>query len=183
RLGEELPTYLQVCSACPPEVPMSVHRRASVASTVAVALLASVLALLASPASAAPGVDRASRTPTVVGLDAIDVEDGTVELQLLSINDFHGRLESPANMPEPDLRPIGGAAQLAGLIDELREANPDTAFVSNGDNIGASTFISAVDDDNPTLDILNAMGLEASSVGNHEFDKGMADLEGRVLDR
>ncbi len=56
-------------------------------------------------------------------------------------------------------------------------------MVSAGDNIGASTFISAIDDDNPTIDALNRMGLAASAVGNHEFDKGIADLTGRVTDR
>ncbi|MFJ8583018.1 5'-nucleotidase C-terminal domain-containing protein, partial [Micromonospora sp. NPDC093277] len=71
----------------------------------------------------------------------------------------------------------------AGLVGQLRAQNPNTAFISAGDNIGASTFVSAIDGDNPTLDALNSMGLVASAVGNHEFDKGMADLTGRVSDR
>ncbi len=126
----------------------------------------------------APDPYRASdHNPLVVG---IDTGSSPVELQLLSINDFHGRLESPATVGG---QPVGGAAQLAGLVDQLRTQNPNTAFVSAGDNIGASTFISAIDDDNPTIDALNAMGLLASAVGNHEFDKGIADLTGRVTDR
>ena len=80
-------------------------------------------------------------------------------------------------------QPVGGAAQLAGLVNQLRAQNPNTAFVSAGDNIGASTFISAIDGDNPTIDALNQMGVVASAVGNHEFDKGIADLTGRVTDR
>lgn len=132
------------------------------------------------PAFYAPNPYRASdHNPIVVGLDTAPA--GPVELQLLGINDFHGRLESPGNAP--DGRPIGGAAQLAGLVDQLRGQNPNTVFVSAGDNIGASTFISAIDGDNPTLDALNLMGLDAASVGNHEFDKGIADLTGRVTDR
>nr|MDT0659968.1 ExeM/NucH family extracellular endonuclease [Micromonospora sp. DSM 115978] len=123
---------------------------------------------------------RASdHNPIVVGLSTGPT--GPVDLQLLSINDFHGRLESPGNAP--DGRPIGGAAQIAGLVNQLRAENPNTAFVSAGDNIGASTFISAIDDDNPTLDFLNQAGLNVSSVGNHEFDKGMIDLTDRVMER
>jgi 5'-nucleotidase len=116
--------------------------------------------------------------PVVVGLET--GLTGPVNLQLLNINDFHGRLESPSTAGG---QPVGGAAQLAGLVDQLRAANPNTAWISAGDNIGASTFISAIDKDNPTIDALNAGGLAVSAVGNHEFDLGLADLTGRVSDR
>ncbi|WP_328464788.1 ExeM/NucH family extracellular endonuclease [Actinoplanes sp. NBC_00393] len=112
--------------------------------------------------------------PVVVGLKTGAA--GPVDLQLLSINDFHGRLESPTTGN-------GGAAQLVGMVDQLRAANPNTAWISAGDNIGASTFISAIDNDNPTIDVLNAGDLAVSAVGNHEFDKGLADLLGRVETR
>ncbi|MFC4065734.1 ExeM/NucH family extracellular endonuclease [Actinoplanes subglobosus] len=116
--------------------------------------------------------------PVVVGLET--GLTGPVNLQLLNINDFHGRLESPSTV---NGQAVGGAAQLVGLIDQLRAANPNTAWISAGDNIGASTFISAIDKDNPTIDALNAGGLAVSAVGNHEFDQGIADLTGRVSDR
>ncbi|WP_231953594.1 ExeM/NucH family extracellular endonuclease [Actinoplanes derwentensis] len=112
--------------------------------------------------------------PVVVGLETGAASP--IDLQLLSINDFHGRLESPTTGN-------GGAAQLVGAVNQLRAANPNTAWVSVGDNIGASTFISAIDDDNPTLAALNAGGLNVSAVGNHEFDKGLSDLLGRVSDK
>jgi 5'-nucleotidase len=127
------------------------------------------------PAFYAPDPYRASdHNPKVIGLNTGSV--GPVDLQILNINDFHGRLEPPS-------AGVGGAAQLAGLVDQLREQNPNTLFLSAGDNIGASTFVSAIDQDNPTLDALNLMGLDAAAVGNHEFDKGFADLTGRVTDR
>ncbi|WP_433793224.1 ExeM/NucH family extracellular endonuclease [Actinoplanes sp. CA-252034] len=116
--------------------------------------------------------------PVVVGLET--GLTAPVNLQLLNINDFHGRLESPSTV---NGQAVGGAAQLVGLIDQLRAANPNTAWISAGDNIGASTFISAIDKDNPTIDALNAGGLAVSAVGNHEFDQGIADLTGRVTDR
>ncbi|MFC3737621.1 ExeM/NucH family extracellular endonuclease [Paractinoplanes deccanensis] len=122
----------------------------------------------------APDPYRASdHDPVVIGLKTTS---GPVDLQLLSINDFHGRLEQPT-------AGTGGAAQLVGMVNQLRAQNPNTAWVSAGDNIGASTFISAIDDDNPTIDALNSGGLAVSAVGNHEFDKGLADLQGRVEDR
>jgi 5'-nucleotidase len=53
--------------------------------------------------------------------------------------------------------------------------------VSAGDNISASLFASAVQQDQPTIDVLNALQLGASAVGNHEFDKGYQDLTDRVI--
>ena len=100
-----------------------------------------------------------------------------VTIDLVGINDFHGRLEADA----PGARAsIAGAAVLAGAVKSVEAQNPNTLFVSAGDNIGASTFTSFIQDDEPTLDALNAMGLDVSTPGNHEFDKGQDDFNGRV---
>ncbi|WP_323960424.1 bifunctional metallophosphatase/5'-nucleotidase [Arthrobacter sp. JZ12] len=102
-----------------------------------------------------------------------DVETKTTTVQVLGINDFHGRIE--ANGAE------AGAAVLSGAVAQLREENPNTLFVSAGDNIGASTFTSFSQDDAPTIDALREAGLDVSAVGNHEFDRGFEDLIDRVL--
>lgn len=109
--------------------------------------------------------------PAIVGLDLGDTttEPGSVDLDLVAINDFHGRIDQ-------------NTVNFAGTVEELRAQNPDgTAFVSAGDNIGASLFASALQQDQPTLDVLNALGLKTSAVGNHEFDQGMTDLTDRVV--
>lgn len=100
-------------------------------------------------------------------------KDAPVAIDLLAINDFHGRLEASGAS--------GGAAVLAGAVDQFRAKNPNTVFVSGGDNIGASTFTSFIQKDKPTLDALNAMKLDVSSLGNHEFDQGVSDIENRVI--
>ena len=116
-------------------------------------------------------VYRASdHDPILLGLTAAAAP---VTIDLLGINDFHGRLEASGAS--------AGAAVLAGAVDTYRAANPNTLFVSAGDNIGATTFTSFISDDVPTIDALNAAGLDASALGNHEFDQGRADLDDRVL--
>lgn len=110
--------------------------------------------------------------PIVVG---VSQEVQPVDINVVTVNDFHGRLEQAA--------PSGGAAVLAGAVKQVRDANPNTVFAAAGDLIGASTFTSFIQQDNPTIDALNAAGLDVSSVGNHEFDQGWDDLSGRVLDR
>ncbi len=101
----------------------------------------------------------------IVGPLSVPANAAEVEVQILGINDFHGRLESGFNIP--------GAAKLGGVVDRLRAEMPDsTVFVSAGDNVGASTFTSSSQEDAPTIEALNAMGLDAGAVGNHEFDRG-----------
>ncbi len=105
--------------------------------------------------------------PIVVGIDL----DPTVPVNLLNINDFHGRIDS-------------NTVKFAGTIEQLRAAHGEdnTLFLSAGDNIGASLFASSYFQDQPTLDVLDALDLAASAAGNHEFDQGTADLTGRVTD-
>ncbi|WP_426518328.1 ExeM/NucH family extracellular endonuclease [Diaminobutyricibacter sp. McL0618] len=106
--------------------------------------------------------------PIVVGLG---LKAAPVTLNLLNINDFHGRIDS-------------NTVKFAGTVEKLRAQAGDanSLFLSDGDNIGASLFASASAGDIPTIDVLNALELKASSVGNHEFDNGFSDLTGRVKD-
>lgn len=110
---------------------------------------------------------------------------GPVAVRLLGFNDFHGNLEKTAlslNLPDPadatkTVRvATGGAAFLAGKLAELKAGNPNTVIVSSGDLIGGSPLVSAFFRDEPTLEIMNMMGVDLNAVGNHEFDKGVAEL-------
>ncbi|GAB2457855.1 5'-nucleotidase [Conyzicola lurida] len=110
--------------------------------------------------------------PIKVGIDSAPAP---VNIDILSINDFHGRLEAAP--------PIAGAAVIGGMVDAYRAANPNTVFVAAGDLIGASTFTSFIQNDEPTIDALNEIGLDASAFGNHEFDQGRDDVDDRILPR
>jgi 5'-nucleotidase len=101
-----------------------------------------------------------------------------VDVQLLSINDFHGNLAPPGTLTLPGgvRTPAGGAEYLATHIDTLRKQNRNTLVVSAGDNIGASPLVSGLFHDEPTIEAFNAMGVDISSVGNHEFDEGSSEL-------
>ena len=108
------------------------------------------------------------------GIDAQAAPEGT-KVQLLNITDFHGRISE-------------AGTQVASVVEEERAKfgtggdNMGTGVLSTGDNIGASTYTSSSQNDKPTLDVLNAIGVQTSAVGNHEFDKGIDDLTGRVSD-
>lgn len=139
-------------------------------------------------------ISRARRGARILGLAlaalAIAVpaaqaapKDKDVSVQLLGINDFHGNLEPPtgsggriqeiAGGPQID---AGGAVYLATQLRTLRQQNPNTLTVAAGDVIGASPLLSALFHDEPTIEAMNQMGLDLSSVGNHEFDEGVTEL-------
>ncbi len=115
--------------------------------------------------------------PEIVGIDVPDFTPKTYkEIQVLATNDFHGRLL-------PDAGNAAGAAPFASAVKELEAENPNTVFAAAGDLVGASTFESFIQDDEPTIDALNAMGLDVSAAGNHEFDRGYSDFVGRIQSR
>ncbi len=108
-----------------------------------------------------------------------------VDVRILAINDLHGNLRPPPGgirIADPDDRtkmvtvPAGGVEQMASLVRQLREGHPNNIFVAAGDLIGASPLLSAMFHDEPTIESLSMMGLELSSVGNHEFDEGKDEL-------
>lgn len=108
-----------------------------------------------------------------------------VAVKILAINDFHGnlkpsaggiRIKDPADATKTVSVQAGGAEHLATAVQQLRALNPNHAFVAAGDLIGASPLLSALFKDEPTIEALGLMGLEASAVGNHEFDKGATEL-------
>ena len=112
--------------------------------------------------------------PEIVGIKRPD----TIEkVQILGTNDFHGRINRNPTGAE------AGAAVMAGAVDYFRDlpGYEGTVFAAAGDLIGASTFESFILNDKPTIDALNAAGLDVSAVGNHEFDQGYDDLVNRVM--
>jgi 5'-nucleotidase len=106
-----------------------------------------------------------------------------VEVQILALNDFHGNLERPQDPIRFQLTAdqfatsqAGGAAAVGAELAKMRAGHRYTITVAAGDLIGASPLTSAYFLDEPTIDAMNLMGLELASVGNHEFDKGSAEL-------
>ena len=135
---------------------------------------------MARPAPFVASVALLTLALSSIGISSASAAD-PVTIDIVSVNDFHGRLE--AGSPPSATAPTSpaGAAVLAGMVNSYRAANPNTAFVAAGDLIGASTFTSFIQQDQPTIDAFNAMGLDASSFGNHEFDQGREDVDGRIL--
>lgn len=98
-----------------------------------------------------------------------------VQLQLLAFNDYHGHV-MPNEAGTVDGIPAGGGEYLSTKLNELRAGNEHSLTVAAGDLIGGSTAFSGLFHDEPSVESLNVMKLDVSSVGNHEFDEGVTEL-------
>lgn len=110
-------------------------------------------------------------------------KDNDIYVQLLAINDFHGHLQAntPGTIRDPATSnmaavPAGGAAYLATTIKSLRATSANTITVGAGDLIGGTPLVSGLFHDEPSIEVLSALGLDISAVGNHEFDEGVGEL-------
>jgi 5'-nucleotidase len=119
----------------------------------------------------------------------------TMDIQILSFNDFHGNLEPPSGssgritvdhrldttadpIKAVDVtQDVGGVEYLATHLAEARKGHPYSLTVAAGDIIGASPLLSAAFHDEPTIEAMNLLGLDVTAVGNHEFDEGYQELQ------
>ncbi|MBC1512669.1 bifunctional metallophosphatase/5'-nucleotidase [Listeria booriae] len=117
------------------------------------------------------------------------VDPNLVPVQILGINDFHGALDTPSSSPHGK---IGGADYLATNLNNTEASfltanglTDNTAAnsirVQAGDMVGASPAVSGLLQDEPTIKVLNRMKFEIGTLGNHEFDEGLAEFK-RILD-
>ncbi len=111
-----------------------------------------------------------------------------VAIRIVAFNDFHGHLAAGQKIGG---RPVGGAAVLASWIREARRGYEGRSFqVDAGDLVGASPAVSGILQDEPTVQLVNALASPActgappfdpacdtvGTVGNHEFDEGPGEL-------
>ncbi|ERH19616.1 5'-nucleotidase protein [Actinomyces johnsonii F0510] len=153
--------------------------RAARACAVICGLALTSLGPLAPPA----GADEPAAPPAAPAAPAADAAPATT-IDLLGITDLHGHISrttqtdrdtGQASVEDP------GAVTLACEVSAARASNPNTLFVSAGDSVGGSAYVSSILQDRPTIEALNAMSLDASAMGNHELDQGLTDLEDRIL--
>ena len=143
---------------------------ASAAGLATVAALASAL-----PADAHSGEGHGHHRP-----------DRYQDVQLLSFNDLHGNLEPPSGssgrvtelQADGTTRTIdaGGVEYLATHLRQARAGHPYSITAAGGDMVGASPLISGLFHDEPTIEALNKLDLDVTTVGNHEFDEGAKEL-------
>jgi 5'-nucleotidase len=145
---------------------MNFHRTRLLTAVSAAAVVLAGTAGIAAPADARGGPNPAP--PPVTG-------------HLLAFNDFHGNIDPPAGSGGlVNGTPAGGVEYLAHHVKtlraELEQTTPHVLTVGAGDFVGGTPLVSAAFHDEPTIESMNSLGLDVTSVGNHEFDEGVAEL-------
>ncbi|WP_010096665.1 5'-nucleotidase C-terminal domain-containing protein [Ornithinibacillus scapharcae] len=102
----------------------------------------------------------------VVPTIALAEEEDYVNVQILSVNDLHGKIDN-------EKAPI---SFLASYLKEYEAKNENTLIVHSGDMIGGSPIISALFQDEPTVEVMEAIGFDVGTLGNHEFDEGVKEM-------
>ena len=160
------------------------RRRGRVCAAFGALALAALSPLsIAAPSGAAPA-QGAGGSDAAVPLDS---PGGGVSIDLVGISDLHGYIESTFHKDpvtgevDADKVENPGVISMGCHLSRAYRANPNTLFVSSGDNIGSSYYLSSYMKDEGALDVLNRLRMDVSALGVHELDHGLDDLEGRVL--
>lgn len=131
----------------------------------------------------AVGVGIALMAPAVEAKKPPSPKPNELKLQILSFNDYHGHLQTPGGTDatlgaalDPTNTVVGGAEYLSTTLTNLRANATHSITATAGDLIGGSPFLSGLFHDEPAVESLEAMQLDVSGVGNHEFDEGLTEL-------
>jgi 5'-nucleotidase len=136
--------------------------------------------LLLALAATALAVGAVVAGPTA-SVSAVPDRGDVAKARFFSFNDFHGALDAPSGSGAAvNGVPAGGAEYLATTLEKLR-ADADskgqkTLTAGAGDMVGATPLLSAAFHDEPSIETLNLLQMDVTSVGNHEFDEGVAEL-------
>lgn len=123
-------------------------------------------------------------TTTDVTADA-KVVDKTVPVQFLGMNDLHGYIDGN-NKKDANGAVIGGMASLAYHFEQEKAAfakanklksTKNSLVIQAGDLVGGSPAISGLLQDEPVMNIVNAMNFSVGALGNHEFDEGIDEFK------
>ena len=108
------------------------------------------------------GIPEPQNAQGVVRRDLLEDGRDVTPINVVGLNDFHGQLEPSAFAFDSIANvPVGGAAQLATMFDEETAKLPgQSLLLSGGDNVGASPPNSALLEDMPSIDVLNAWGAQ-----------------------
>lgn len=112
-----------------------------------------------STAAATPATETVTNTSTSTNNDTVTV---------LHTNDVHGR------MVEDDRNGVIGDALLSGIVNDYRSKGTTLVFDSGDSFQGLPISNSSKGEDMAT--VMNAVGYDAMTVGNHEFDFGLDQL-------
>lgn len=111
-------------------------------------------------------------------LQALANDPEFTTLTILHTNDVHSRIE-PFPMDGSRNQGLGGAARRATLIDQIRKEQKNVLLLDAGDTVQGTPYFNLFGG-TLEMDLMNKMGYDAATFGNHEFDNGLEKLADMV---
>jgi 5'-nucleotidase len=100
--------------------------------------------------------------------------DGETLITVLHTNDTHSQIDPfPAN--DPQYPGKGGVARRATLVKRVRQDNPNTLLIDAGDSFQGTPYFNFYKGE-VEYKSMSQIGYDAATLGNHEFDNGVAAL-------
>ena len=98
------------------------------------------------------------------------------QLVILHTNDTHSAI-FPLNASLPDTMKAGrgGFLRRIAMLKEERKKNPDLLYFDSGDFFQGSAYFTMFKGE-VEIGLMNKMGIDASTIGNHEFDFGLENM-------
>ena len=98
------------------------------------------------------------------------------QLVILHTNDTHSAI-FPLNSQLPDTMKAGrgGFLRRIAMLKEERQKNPNLIYFDSGDFFQGSAYFTMFKGD-VEIGLMNQMGIDASTIGNHEFDFGLDNM-------
>lgn len=93
------------------------------------------------------------------------VKDGTVSLNIYSVNDFHGMIFEDDN-----------GAGISKMGEYLYNLNPENSIIISAGDMFQGTAVSSMSRGKVIVDAMNYIGFDAMTIGNHEFDWGDKEI-------
>ena len=98
------------------------------------------------------------------------------QLLILHTNDTHSCvLPLNPNLADTMLAGRGGFLRRAAMIDQMRKEDQDLLLLDSGDFSQGSPYYTMFKGDVET-ELMNIMGYDAATIGNHEFDFGLENM-------
>ena len=97
------------------------------------------------------------------------------ELCILHTSDTHSRIEPISAHAKDRNAGLGGVVRRATFVKEMREANPGLLLLECGDFSQGTPYYNFFKGE-LEIEMMNLMGYDAATIGNHEFDFGMENM-------
>ncbi len=102
-------------------------------------------------------------------------KEEVIKLTILHTNDVHSRID-PFPMDGSRLQGLGGVASRATLINQIRKAEKNVLLLDSGDIFQGTPYFNMYLGE-VEMKSMSALGYDAATIGNHDFDGGMENLK------